>query len=53
MAVGVPEMTPVLVLKFNPAGNAGEMEYPEGVPPLFDGVSGVIAVFKKYVGGVA
>jgi hypothetical protein len=46
MAVGVPEITPVLVLKLKPAGKAGEMLYPAGVPPLLLGVNGVIAVFK-------
>ena len=30
-AVAVPETVPLVVLKLNPAGNAGEIEYEVGV----------------------
>ena len=34
IAVGVPEIIPVVVSKDNPAGSAGEIEYPETVPEI-------------------
>ena len=42
--VGVPVMAPEVVLKLNPAGNAGLTEYEVGAPPLLLGELVVIAV---------
>jgi hypothetical protein len=39
IALAVPEITPVLVLKLMPVGNVvGEIAYEIGVPPEFEGV---------------
>lgn len=43
--VAVPLMTPVEVLRVNPAGNAGDTDQLEIGPPVLVGVSGVIATF--------
>ena len=43
-AVGVPVITPVLVFKLNPVGNAGLTEYDEGTPPPLLGELAVIAL---------
>lgn len=51
-AVGVPEMTPVVVLKFNPAGNVGLMEYVEGLPPVCEGLLSVMTVPTVYDAGL-
>jgi hypothetical protein len=37
-AVGVPEMTPVEVLRLRPAGSAGDTEYVTAAPPLLLGM---------------
>ena len=42
-SVGVPEMVPSVVLKVNPAGNAGEIDQ-EVITPVIDGVTEVMAV---------
>ena len=42
-AVGVPEITPVLVLNDNPVGRAGEILHEVAGPPEFVGVKDVIA----------
>ena len=42
-ALAVPEITPVVVLKFKPFGKAGLIEYELGAPPPLDGVLLVIA----------
>jgi hypothetical protein len=42
--VGVPLTTPVLELRIKPAGRAGLTLYAVTVPPLFVGLSGVIAI---------
>ena len=34
VAVGVPEISPVEVLKFNPAGRDGDIEYEDAASPL-------------------
>ena len=43
IAVGVPVITPVVVLKLSPAGSAGETEYETTGPPPLLGVLLVIA----------
>ena len=47
--MGVPVITPVLVFKLNPAGNAGLTEYEVGAPPPVVGELEVIAVPGQYV----
>ena len=42
-AVGVPEISPVEAEKVRPAGRAGVISHEVTVPPLADGVAGVIA----------
>ena len=42
-AVGVPETSPVEAEKVRPAGRAGVISHEVTVPPLADGVAGVIA----------
>jgi hypothetical protein len=42
--VGVPEKTPVEVLRLRPGGSAGETEYETTAPPLLVGAFGVIGV---------
>ena len=43
MAVGVPEIAPVEVLKERPAGSDGEIDQEVTVPPLTLGVAVVMA----------
>jgi hypothetical protein len=43
-AVGVPLITPVLVLRVKPAGRAGLTLYAVTAPPLLVGLFGVIGV---------
>ena len=49
--VGVPEITPVLVFKLKPAGNAGLMEY-EVTVPVTVGELLEIATLGQYVTGL-
>ena len=44
IAVGVPDITPVLVLSDKPAGNAGLTDQVIAAPPVLAGVSVLIAV---------
>jgi len=44
MAVGVPLITPVLVLNVRPAGKLGDTLYDTTAPPLLLGVLAVMAV---------
>lgn len=43
IAVGVPEITPVEVLKESPAGSDGDTDQVTTVPPLAVGAAGAIA----------
>ena len=52
MAVGVPEMAPVEVLKERPAGSDGEIDQPVTVPPLEVGVAVVMVVPVFKVNGL-
>lgn len=52
MAVGVPEMTPVEVLKESPLGSVGEMDHEVTAPPLALGVALVMAVSLVNVNGL-
>ena len=52
MAVGVPEMTPVEVLKESPLGSVGEMDHDVTAPPLALGVALVMAVSLVNVNGL-
>ena len=45
VAVGVPEMIPVLVEKLNPVGTDGEIDQLATAPPEFVGLNEVIAAF--------
>jgi hypothetical protein len=47
--VGVPVTSPVFVLKFKPAGNAGLTLYEVTLPPALDGSFSVIGAFTMYV----
>ena len=51
-AVGVPLISPVDVLKDNPAGRLGEIVQAVTVPPLDVGVLGVIALPFVSVNGL-
>jgi hypothetical protein len=44
MAVGVPLMIPVVVLRLRPAGRAGLTLYEATTPPVLEGLFAVIAV---------
>jgi hypothetical protein len=44
VALGVPEIIPVLVEKFNPAGTEGEIDQEATAPPELEGVNDVIAL---------
>ena len=52
MAVGVPEMTPVEVLKESPLGSVGEIDHEVTAPPLALGVALVMAVSLVNVNGL-
>jgi hypothetical protein len=52
IAVGVPEITPVEVLKESPAGSDGETDQVTTVPPLAVGAAGAIAAFLVSVNGL-
>ena len=52
MAVGVPEIAPVEVLKERPAGSVGEIDHEVTVPPLTLGVAVVMAVSLVNVNGL-
>ena len=43
--MGVPVMSPVVVLKLKPAGNAGLTVYEVTMPPALDGSFSVIGAF--------
>ena len=45
--VGVPDITPVIVLKTKPAGSAGLTEYEVATPPVTVGLLAVIARFGQ------
>jgi hypothetical protein len=47
--VGVPLITPVLLLRLRPSGKAGLTVYEDTAPPLTVGVFTVIAVPTAYV----
>ncbi len=51
-AEGVPEITPVVELRVNPAGRAGEIEKESTFPPVEVGVRGVMVLLttKEVVG---
>ena len=49
VAVGVPEITPVLVLNDKPAGNAGLIDQLVAAPPVLVGVHALIVVPTTYV----
>ena len=49
---GVPEISPDVVSKFKPVGSDGVIDHETTVPPLTDGVSGVIVVPLVSVYGV-
>ena len=46
--MGVPLITPVLLLKANPGGRAGFKLYERTAPPLLVGLFGVIAIPTWY-----
>lgn len=52
MAVGVPEIAPVEVLKERPAGSDGEIDQEVTVPPLTLGVAVVMAESLVSVNGL-
>jgi len=52
MAVGVPEIAPVEVLKERPAGSDGEIDQEITVPPLTLGVAVVMAESLVSVNGL-
>jgi len=52
MAVGVPEIAPVEVLKERPAGSVGEIDHEVTVPPLTLGVAVVMALSLVNVNGL-
>ena len=52
MAVGVPEMAPVEVLKERPAGSEGVIDHEVTVPPLTLGVAVFIAASLVSVNGL-
>tara|TARA_Y100000591_G_C21255343_1_gene415601 strand:- start:342 stop:518 length:177 start_codon:yes stop_codon:yes gene_type:complete len=52
MAVGVPEIAPVEVLKERPAGSDGEIDQDVTVPPLTLGVAVVMAESLVSVNGL-
>ena len=52
MAVGVPEMIPVEVLKESPLGSVGEIDHEVTAPPLALGVALVMAVSLVNVNGL-
>ena len=51
--VGVPEISPVDVLKVRPVGRTGVIDHDSTAPPLTLGVSGVIAESLVNVYGLA
>lgn len=51
MAVGVPEITPVVVLKDKPVGKPGLMDQLVAAPPLLFGVRLDMAVPVLYTNG--
>ena len=52
IAVGVPEITPVEVLKVSPAGSDGDTAQVTTVPPLTVGADGAIAESLVKVNGL-
>ena len=52
MIDGVPLISPVEVLKFNPDGKDGEIDQETTAPPLDVGVSAVIAEFLVKLNGL-
>jgi hypothetical protein len=46
-------MTPLRVLKTNPEGNAGAMEYDVAAPPELNGLFGGIVLPRMYTAGLA
>ena len=52
IAVGVPEITPVEVLKDRPAGSDGDTAQVMTVPPLAVGAAGAIAASLVSVNGL-
>lgn len=52
MAVGVPEISPLVVENERPAGSDGEIDQEVTVPPLTVGVAVVMAVPFVNVNGV-
>ena len=52
IAVGVPEITPVEVLKERPAGSDGDTAQVMTVPPLTVGADGAIVVSLVKVNGL-
>ena len=51
-AVGVPVITPVVVLRVNPAGRLGVTDQDTTVPPVFVGAAGDMVVSLVRVNGV-
>ena len=52
IAVGVPEITPVVVLKESPVGSDGDTDHVMTVPPLAVGAAGAIAASLVSVNGL-